>query len=254
MSAAPSKNPPPRNNAATQKPGPHGPISLPLAIVMSLATSCIAAFLFGSILEIAGMYTFWKDEGVAHSERRLISDAQYVQQFPRSVPVADTIAFTRQMVLWARWPYEIVGLTRVIQRAHAIQSGQEPANSKSPALLRAIVLEGTRWLEISLNVAQDTAIRASLALFALPGIVLAILIGVVDGLIQRDVRRWSGGRESSFIYHYAKHYAKWIMTVGFAIYLGWPIPGFNPMYQLLTFSVLVAISLSIAVGAFKKYL
>ena len=34
--------------------------------------------------------------------------------------------------------------------------------------------------------------------------VLLTWVGLVDGLVQCDLRRWGGGRESSYVYHYAK--------------------------------------------------
>ena len=37
-----------------------------------------------------------------------------------------------------------------------------------------------------------------------PVFVLFTLVALVDGLVRRDLRRWGGGRESSFVYHYAK--------------------------------------------------
>ena len=75
----------------------------------------------------------------------------------------------------------------------------------------------------------------------------------VDGLVRRDLRRWSGGRESSFVYHHAKRYTVWALTGGFGLYLTWPFGGFNPAYMVLVFTVLVAATLSTTVAAFKKY-
>jgi integrating conjugative element membrane protein (TIGR03747 family) len=76
---------------------------------------------------------------------------------------------------------------------------------------------------------------------------------VIDGLVRRDIRRWTGGRESSFVYHHAKRYTSWALTGGFGIYLAWPFGGFNPAYMVLIFTVLVAAALSTTVGSFKKY-
>jgi integrating conjugative element membrane protein (TIGR03747 family) len=106
---------------------------------------------------------------------------------------------------------------------------------------------------ISMYVAQDVLLRLSIATFALPAFVLACLLGAVDGLVRRDLRRWGGGRESSFIYHHAKRYTHWALTGGFGLYLAWPFGGFNPAVMVLVFTVLVAASLSTTVASFKKY-
>ena len=102
-------------------------------------------------------------------------------------------------------------------------------------------------------IAQDVVLRLAVAVFALPAFVLACLIGVVDGLVRRDLRRWQGGRESSFVYHHAKRWAGWALTGGFGLYLSWPFGGFNPAYMVLVFTVLVAATLSTTVASFKKY-
>ena len=84
--------------------------------------------------------------------------------------------------------------------------------------------------------------------------VLADAVGAVDGLVRRDLRRWSGGRESSFVYHHAKRYTAWALTGGFGLYLTWPFGGFNPAYMVLIFTALVAATLSTTVASLKKYM
>jgi integrating conjugative element membrane protein (TIGR03747 family) len=79
------------------------------------------------------------------------------------------------------------------------------------------------------------------------------MVGIVDGLVRRDLRRWGGGRESSFVYHHAKRYTQWALTGGFGLYLAWPFGGFNPAYMVFVFTMLVAFTMSTAVAAFKKY-
>jgi integrating conjugative element membrane protein (TIGR03747 family) len=111
----------------------------------------------------------------------------------------------------------------------------------------------SRWVLMSMYVGQDVLLRLSVAAFALPAFVLACMVGVVDGLVRRDLRRWGGGRESSFVYHHAKRYTHWALTGGFGLYLAWPFGGFNPAYMVFVFTVLVAFTMSTAVAAFKKY-
>jgi integrating conjugative element membrane protein (TIGR03747 family) len=48
---------------------------------------------------------------------------------------------------------------------------------------------------------------------------LFTLVALVDGLVQRDLRRWGGGRESSFVYHYAKTAAMPLIIMAWVLYL-----------------------------------
>jgi hypothetical protein len=47
------------------------------------------------------------------------------------------------------------------------------------------------------------AIRLAVMVSALPVFLLAGLVAVVDGLGQRDLRRFGGGREKGQVYHLA---------------------------------------------------
>ncbi|MBL8511655.1 MAG: DUF4400 domain-containing protein [Betaproteobacteria bacterium] len=49
------------------------------------------------------------------------------------------------------------------------------------------------------------ALRLMLALSATPLLAIAYAVGMVDGLVERSIRRYSGGRESSSLYHRAKY-------------------------------------------------
>jgi integrating conjugative element membrane protein (TIGR03747 family) len=87
----------------------------------------------------------------------------------------------------------------------------------------------------------------------MPLFLLFCLIGVVDGLVQRDLRRWGGGRESSYLYHYAKRSSGSFVIGAWVIYLALPF-SIHPVFIVLPFAVLFAISVSIAATTFKKYL
>ena len=57
-----------------------------------------------------------------------------------------------------------------------------------------------------MTVTQVFAVRMAVLTLAMPVFLLFGLVGVTDGLVQRDLRRWGGGRESSFVYHHAKRF------------------------------------------------
>lgn len=251
MSQDAARSPTPRRK------GPRGPLEMIVNAIFSFVGCIVVAVVLGTLLEVAGAYSFWKAESLAgpgHAFNHLTRDFAHVQDFPRSILVADTQAFTKRLLTLARWPYDKCGITTMVIKARALHDGKVSPNPRTPPLLQRVSQHIAQALEILVYVTQDVAVRLAMALFALPVLVLAILIGVVDGLVQRDVRKWSGGRESSFIYHHAKHYSKWFMTAGFSIYLGWPLSGFNPTYLLLAFAALTAFALAITCASFKKYL
>jgi integrating conjugative element membrane protein (TIGR03747 family) len=242
----------PAANNTGQRPKSRGPVGALLTVLLGFLFSIVSSLFLGAFFEIVGMYLLWPHEGVRHAQAHADEDLAYIGQFPRSVLVPDTAAFARQMADWARWPLDRLGVPSMIERA--ARADPNPARNQAGRALRRGYLEVVRWIEVFYHVAQDTAIRLSVALFALPAFFLAVMVGMVDGLVKRDLRKWCGGRESSFVYHHSKNYTGWFLTGGFALYLAWPFRGFNPTYMVLVFTVMVATSLSITVSSFKKYL
>ncbi len=244
------------------RPRTRGPVEAGLEVGLGLVFVTLFAWFIGLCVEIGGSYTIWKGEGVRHAQHLVQQDLGYIAAAPRSLLVDDTIVFSHRLIEWVEVPYRRLGVIDWYLRRHdPAQPAQAAGKSGGIQLLSrglssatgAVATTLSSWLVMSMFVAQDVLLRLSVALFALPAFVLACLVGLVDGLVRRDLRRWGGGRESSFVYHHAKRYTLWSLTGGFGLYLSWPFGGFNPAYMVLVFTVLVAATLSTTVAAFKKY-
>ena len=246
------------------RPRTRGPVELILEVMFGLLFVVLFAWFVGLVIEVGGSFTIWKQQGpVEHSRRLVDQDLGYIAAAPRSLLIDDTEAFARRIIGWVAWPYERFGVVRFYERMHQADAAPAAAEAKPAGkrrlnqglgnATRSVMTVASRWAVVSMHVAQDVVLRLSVALFALPAFALACIVGTVDGLVRRDLRRWRGGRESSFVYHHAKRYTGWALTGGFGLYLTWPFGGFNPAYMVLVFTVLVAATLSTTVAAFKKY-
>ena len=246
------------------RPRTRGPVELILEVMFGLLFVVLFAWFVGLVIEVGGSFTIWKLQGpVEHSRRLVDQDLGYIAAAPRSLLIDDTEAFARRIIGWVAWPYERFGVVRFYERMHQADAAPAAAEAKPAGkrrlnqglgnATRSVMTVASRWAVVSMHVAQDVVLRLSVALFALPAFALACIVGTVDGLVRRDLRRWRGGRESSFVYHHAKRYTGWALTGGFGLYLTWPFGGFNPAYMVLVFTVLVAATLSTTVAAFKKY-
>lgn len=245
-----------------EKPRTKGPVELAVAVAFGLLSVSLGSWMVGIFIEIGGSFYFWRGEGIRHAQSMVHQDLRYIAAAPRSLLVPDTVGFSLRVAQYVRWPYEKVGLLRWYQAMQAPSTAVAPTHknpSINPAVTnarqftRVVALQLSEWLVVSMFVAQDVALRLCVAAFAMPAFALACLMGLIDGLVRRDLRRWTGGRESSFLYHHAKRYTHWALTGGFGLYLSWPFGGFNPAYMVLVFTLLVAFSLSTTVAAFKKY-
>jgi len=240
-----SNRPPARQPAAAKQPGPRGPVTLILATVLGLFFATLVSWMFGVLIELSGIYYFWPEEGIDHSRRLVQEDMGYISAAPRSVLVDDTVGFATEVVDTVEQQYRRIGIPQWYERTQS---------REAETLAAEISFHVSRVLLMTMYVAQDTLLRLAVAGFAIPAFFLACLLGLVDGLVRRDLRRWGGGRESSFVYHHAKRYTKWALTGGFTAYLAWPFGGFDPALMVLTCTALVAAALSTTVASFKKYI
>lgn len=243
-----------------------GPVELIIEAAFAIFAITVSSWFVGCLIETVGSTFIWKQNGLAHTRQLVVDDLTYIADAPRSLLIDDTQAFSIKMIGYVQKPYEFLGILSWYQTSHAQQPaiasvaplGGEKSNqetmkqriAKSNHTFSQIISE---LLVVSMFVLQDVILRQSIAIFAMPAFALACLLGIVDGLMRRDLRRWGGGRESSFIYHHAKRYTGWALTGGFALYLTWPFGGFNPSLMILVFTALVAVALSTTVATFKKY-
>ncbi|MBI0473381.1 TIGR03747 family integrating conjugative element membrane protein, partial [Pectobacterium parmentieri] len=84
-------------------------------------------------------------------------------------------------------------------------------------------------------------------------IVMAVFVGLVDGLVRRDVRRFGAGRESGFIYHRAKASLLPLALLPWVTYLALPI-SVHPLIILLPGAASLGVAVALTASSFKKYL
>ena len=87
----------------------------------------------------------------------------------------------------------------------------------------------------------------------MPVFLLFSLVAMVDGLVQRDLRRWGGGWESSFVYHYAKKVVLPLVVLSWIAYLAL-LFSLHPSFVVLPFATLFALMVTVTANTFKQYL
>lgn len=246
----------------------HGPVAFVVTLVLGLIPTTIVAWIVGLGIELVGMHTLWKEQGIQHARAMVVQDLGYIAAAPTSLLVDDTVSFAHEVLRRVGQPFVALGVVRYYESSHRTRDDAPPAGAASAAAapraapflatLRHLNQATARMLAdigmVAMYSAQETALRLAIAVFAMPAFVLACLLGAVDGMVRRDLRRWNGGRESSFVYHHAKALTWVALGGGFSLYLAWPFGNFNPAYMVVAFTAIVAWSLSLTVASFKKYL
>jgi integrating conjugative element membrane protein (TIGR03747 family) len=95
-------------------------------------------------------------------------------------------------------------------------------------------------------------VRLLVLTLTLPLFLMAAWIGLVDGLSRRDLRTFSAGRESGYLYHRAKASLPPLLTLPWALYLAWPV-SLHPLCILLPAALLIGLAVDLMAGSFKKY-
>jgi integrating conjugative element membrane protein (TIGR03747 family) len=75
-------------------------------------------------------------------------------------------------------------------------------------------------------------VRLLVLCLTLPLFLMAAFVGLVDGLVRRDIRRFGAGRESGFIYHRARASLIPLAVLPWVTYLALPV-SVNPLLILL---------------------
>jgi integrating conjugative element membrane protein (TIGR03747 family) len=249
---------------SVKAPSDQGPVGFAFAMVFGALFTTLFSWCLAIGIELVGMHYFWKERGLLHSRDLVMEDLGYIADAPHSVIVPDTVSFARDLITKVAIPFERLGVVGFYERTTAAvleaKTGPVAGGAKAgvSSVLKRAGAQSNHMLAtvgvIAMYTAQDTALRLAIVVFAMPAFVLACLLGAVDGLVRRDLRKWGGGRESSFIYHHAKATTYLALGGGFSLYLAWPTGGFNPAYMVLVFTAVVAWSLSLTLSSFKKYL
>ncbi|WP_341325906.1 TIGR03747 family integrating conjugative element membrane protein [Methylotuvimicrobium sp. KM2] len=242
-----------RRPGSAQQSAEQGIIATTLIRLVQIVMYLILTLVFSIVIEWVGMAaSLWDETGVDHSERMLQQELQYLNRdFQRSAVVKSPMRFAdRFSKNFYDLTFKKTGVqTAVIWLATPTQAGSGHVRKGLHGLFRMV----EAYVLAAMTVTQIFGVRLAVLTLAMPAFVLLGATGLVDGLVQRDIRRWSGGRESSFVYHWAKKALYPSLILPWIVYLAMPV-SVHPNLVVLPFAVLFAASLLVMSSTFKKYL
>ncbi|HHC5281393.1 TPA: TIGR03747 family integrating conjugative element membrane protein [Salmonella enterica] len=222
---------------------PPGPVRRPallgwLALLPGvLAGFCLGAWMLAIALEWLDDALFWRNACASHSEQVLQATWQWWRGSAGApVWLVEDLALASDTLRQ--------GLVALIASLNG-QSGLFWTETLTTVIHCALLSAG--------NVTLTFLLRLAILLQALPLFVLTIVIGLIDGLVRRDLRRFGAGHESGFVYHHARRMIGSSLAGTGLVWLAIPV-FFVPEYILAPASVGSGVAVLIAIGAFKKYL
>ena len=239
----------------TAPPRRHGPIAATFAFVARASCGLVLALFVAVALQLAGMVWWWPEQGSAHSRRMLAQELGYLaNDFRTGVTASAPAAFAREAGTQAyHWLFE---WTRLADLAHWVRAraatpaaGESRLTTVSRRALKSVE-------EYGATVAASVrlyATRLAVLVLSLPAFLLAGVVGLADGLAQRDLRRWGGGHERGFVYHHAKRLVMPCLAGAWLLYLCLPW-SVNPTFVVVPFATLFGTLVAVTAATFKKHL
>ncbi|MBL5862113.1 TIGR03747 family integrating conjugative element membrane protein [Serratia fonticola] len=227
-------------------------ITLPFRVFGVLCGSLILSIL----IECIGIYFFWPEQGWHHAQTMLDYElGQLTSHFTQSLVVQEPGRSAQKIVGEAYdWIFVKMGLQEWISdAAKQARSGSFSQTRDFRYYMGLVYVHVETYLIAAAYMLLVFLIRLLVLCLTLPLFLMAAFVGLVDGLVRRDIRRFGAGRESGFLYHRAKASLMPLAVLPWVIYLSLPI-SVSPLLILLPSAVLLGLAMDIAVGSFKKYL
>lgn len=227
-------------------------VTLPLRMLRVL----IGSLLLSILIECVGMHLFWPDQGWHHAQGMLDYELNNLSNhFTRSAVVQEPGRTAHQLVEGAyQWLFVRTGLLDWMSQASARSRAPSHADARDARYyISQVYLWSERYLIAAAFTILTFMVRLLVLMLTLPLFLLAAFVGLVDGLVRRDIRKFGAGRESGFIYHRAKASLMPLAVLPWILYLTLPI-SVHPLLVLLPSAALLGLAVNITAASFKKYL
>lgn len=103
-----------------------------------------------------------------------------------------------------------------------VRFAEGAALSIPDTIVRNFYIANRESIEVAMIGTQLLGVRMAMLTTTAPLLLLVYIVGAVDGLTQRAIRRACGGRESGSLYHRAKHMQVALMATSLLVGLLWP--------------------------------
>ncbi|HEB4094088.1 TPA: DUF4400 domain-containing protein [Enterobacter cloacae] len=199
---------------------PQGPVGWLLSLAGRLIGLVIGALVLRVVLELAGLYFWWPQEADRHVFQVMKQEHTELVIALQPHPLGNEIVMLLEN-----------GATRILMVNKLLR---KPFTALAYTLVS--FMQRLIWLAAML-----------------PLLCLCVLIGLAEGLVQRDLRRFGSGLESVFLHRYIIRYGSSVATTLWVVYLAQPL--FLPArLVLLPATIWFGITVWMVAGSFKRYI
>lgn len=223
--------------------------------ILDLICRIIGVLIFSAIISVViewiGMIFFYPDAGHEHAKMMMQKEVSYLSGSLNPNDLENEAITTANNTVTDLISFLFID-SGVITSLNSVKVASAD-DSKFLSLFKGLGREYYDYMMAAVFIVIMFLVRLSILILSIPAFLLFGAVGVCDGLMQRDLRRWCGGNESGFIYHWAKRFALPILIASWIIYLAIPST-IHPNYIITPFAVLFGLVLMVMTSKFKKYL
>jgi len=202
------------SRSATFHGGYSGAFLAPLRYLAYLTLLLSGLLLAASVIDAFLVFKIWPD-GMRPLEVAIATTAA-------AVDGSYGISLIRgQGVVWAQGLYHALFVASAIEQIitadpHRLTPFDQTVQRFFVSMLPA--------LQVAMLATKLYGLRLALWLSAILPMVLAYAVGMIDGLVERSIRRYSGGRESATLYHRAKYAIAGAVGLWLFVFVCLPLP------------------------------
>lgn len=227
-----------------------------LGMFLSAAFSAI-------VIEWIGMAVgFWDMPGSEHSKQTLIQDLSYLNRdfttsifalSPTEIAASGAETASRKIVTvideldLGQMYVDVMVLFQSLPMQLPGSSPDNPTNEIQSALSTL-----SEYLDAAVFSIQTVVVRVIVALLTLPAYLLIGVACLLDGLVARDLRKYTAANESAFAYHRFRPWAKRFFVIAWYVYIAWPGP-IHPNAVFIPSAALFGIAIYNTGKWFKKF-
>ncbi|MEM7257294.1 MAG: DUF4400 domain-containing protein [Pseudomonadota bacterium] len=203
-----------------------------ISLVVRLVGVLITALVLSIVIEWLGMTFVWSAQGVEKSRQMVATELAYLNRHRELNPI---IGRMDESVLSGVW----------MIRVFLIDCGLG-------FLAHHFAVIGA-YIDATLNIIVVFMLRLAVMLFSMPVYVFFACVGATRGLVNRELRKWGGGRESSGLFHLFMRLIPMGFVGSWVVYLTWPW-SINPNVVVLPFAMFFGGTIMAMTYRYKKYM
>ena len=216
--------------------------------VVAFLTVTLLGWMLSIVLEWCGIaFGWWDQPGAGHSARLLRTELSWLDR-DFTTPLA-----VGRLIEWADWGanqlYHWSGLQGFVRWVVS----DPPASWAGLETLRRVLRYWGEYVLAAAYITQLVGARLVVVVLTLPAYAMIGVMSLVDGLVQRDLRRFGGGLESGLLYHHLKAMLRPMLSLPIFLYLISPW-SLHPTTIFVPFVLGFGYFVQRTVARFKKYL